>query len=257
MEILPSIEIVDLGLYFKKQDLLAFGDVHIGYEEALNRQGILVPRFAFKEMMEKLEHMIFQCLALSGKQRISTILVNGDLKHEFGKISETEWRHTVRFLKLLQQYTDHIVLVKGNHDKILEPIAQTKGLTVVSFYQRDDILFLHGDVVLDVASEKSVKIVVIGHEHPAVSLSQWPRTEKYKAFLSGTWNQKKFTLRSKKLIVLPSFSLVTEGTDILKESLLSPFLRGQDMGLFNCYIVGDKPYFFGQLKNLHKNKKEK
>ena len=252
MEILPSIEIVDLGLYFKKQDLLAFGDVHIGYEEALNRQGILVPRFAFKEMMEKLEHMIFQCLALSGKQRISTILVNGDLKHEFGRISETEWRHTVLFLKLLQQYTNYIVLVKGNHDKILEPIAQTKGLAVVSFYQIDDILFLHGDVVLDLASQSFVKTIIIGHEHPAVSVTQWPRTEKYKAFLVGNWKQKKLTLRSKKIIVMPSFSLVTQGTDVLQESLLSPFLRGQNLSSFACYIVADKPYHFGVLGNLRK-----
>ncbi|MBI5072252.1 metallophosphoesterase [Candidatus Woesearchaeota archaeon] len=254
MQILPDIEIVDLGLYFVKQDLLALGDVHIGYEEALNKQGILVPRFAFKEMMEKLGQMILATLALSKKQKISTILVNGDLKHEFGKISETEWRHTVRFLKLLRQYTDHIVLVKGNHDKILEPIAKTKGLDLVSFYQVADVLFLHGDVVLDAASEKSVKIIVIGHEHPAVSLNQWPRTEKYKAFLLGKWRKSKLTLSSKRIIVMPSFSLVTEGTDVLKESLLSPFLRGQNLSSFDCFIIGDQSYHFGKLGNLRRRK---
>lgn len=252
MEILPQIEIVSLGLYFVKHDLLALGDVHIGYEEALNKQGVLVPRFAFKEMMEKLEQMILQCLSLSGKRKISTILVNGDLKHEFGKISETEWRHTVRFLKLLGQYTDHIVLVKGNHDKILEPIAKTKGLELVSSYQIAGILFLHGDVVLDAASDKSVKTIIIGHEHPAVSVNQWPRTEKYKAFLFGKWKKSKIAFRSKQLIVMPSFSLVTEGTDVLKESLLSPFLRGQDIQSFDCYIIGDQPYHFGKLENLKK-----
>ncbi len=252
MQILPDIEIVGLGLYFKKHDLLALGDVHIGYEEALSKQGVLVPRFAFKEMMEKLEQMIFQCLSFSQKQKISTILVNGDLKHEFGRISETEWRHTVRFLKLLKQYSDHIVLVKGNHDTILEPIAKTKGLDLVSSYQIADVLFLHGDIILDVAYDKSVKTIIIGHEHPAVSVSQWPRTEKYKAFLLGKWKKNRMTLRAKKIIVMPSFSLVTEGTDVLKESLLSPFLRGQNLASFDCFIVGDQPYHFGKLENLKK-----
>lgn len=255
LHILPEVEIVGLGLYFKKHDLLAFGDVHIGYEEALNKQGILVPRFAFKEMMETLEKMLHTCLSLSKKEKISTVVVNGDLKHEFGKISETEWRHTIRFLKLLQHYTDRIILIKGNHDTILEPIAKTKGLEVVSFFALDNILFLHGDALLDVASHKNVRTLIIGHEHPAVTVTQWPRVEKYKAFLLGKWKQNKFGLRSKQLIVLPSFNAVTEGTDVLKESLLSPFLRGQNLALFDCYIVGDKPYYFGKLQNLKKKQK--
>ena len=74
-------------------------------------------------------------------------------------------------------------------------------------------------------------------------MSQRPRQEKYKAFLVGTWKRKK-------LVVMPSFSLVSEGTDVLKESLLSPFLVGQRLENFDSFILADKPYFFGQLKNL-------
>ena len=67
--------------------------------------------------------------------------------------------------------------------------------------------------------------------------------EKYKAFLLGLWKRKK-------LIVLPSFNQCTEGTDVLKEYLLSPFLKGADLSLFDAYLVADKPYYFGKLRNL-------
>ena len=47
MEIAKGIEIIDLGLYIKKHKLLVFADFHIGYEESLNKQGVLIPRFQF------------------------------------------------------------------------------------------------------------------------------------------------------------------------------------------------------------------
>lgn len=243
MELLPSVEIIDLALYFKKHKLLAITDLQFGYEEYLNKHGVLVPRFVHKDMLERMERILKQCCALSKTQKLHAVLINGDFKHEFGNISETEWRHCVRFLKLLQQYADKIILVRGNHDTMLDPIAKTRGLAVVDHYLLDDILFVHGDKIPDIVQNNAVKTIIIGHEHPAVSISQWPRTEKYKAFLVGTWKRKK-------LIVLPSFNTATEGTDILKEHLLSPFLQDCDIKNFDVYLVADTVYSFGKLKLL-------
>ena len=139
--------------------------------------------------------------------------------------------------------------MKGNHDTMLDPIAKTRGLEVVDHYILDDVLFVHGDTLPALLSDKkimkNISTIVIGHEHPAVTLSQWPRSEKYKAFLSGIWKRKK-------LIVLPSFNQCTEGTDVLKEYLLSPFLKGADIPSFEAFLVADKPYYFGKLGNLKK-----
>lgn len=249
MELLPSTQIVDLGLYFTKHMLLAITDLQFGYEESLNKRGILVPRFAHQDMLKRMETMLKQCSSLSNTKKIGAVLINGDFKHEFGTISETEWRHCVRFLKLLQEYTDIIILVKGNHDTMLEPIAKTRGLHVVDHYILDDVLFVHGDTLPALLSDKkmmkNISTIVIGHEHPAVILSQWPRSEKYKAFLVGAW-------KHKKIIVLPSFNQCTEGTDVLKEYLLSPFLKGATISSFDAYLVADKPYYFGKLENLKK-----
>jgi len=236
MNILPNIKIIDTALYFKKHKLLVFGDIHIGYEEALNKQGIFVPRISNPELLKRTE-------ALLQKTKPETVLILGDLKHEFGTISETEWRHTIRFLNLLQKYSKKIILIRGNHDTILEPIANTKNLEVLYFYVLKDLLFIHGDKILKQATEKNIKTIIIGHEHPAVTVTDWPRMETYKAFLKGTW-------KKKTLIILPSYTTITEGTNVLKEKLLSPFLDKKKMHTFDCYIIADKPYYFGKLKNI-------
>ena len=48
---------------------------------------------------------------------------------------------------------------------------------------------------------------------------------------------------------MPSFNLMTEGTDILNETILSPYLK-QNLNNFKVYIVGDKVYNFGRIKDL-------
>ena len=81
-----------------------------------------------------------------------------------------------------------------------------------------------------------------GHEHPAIGIQENARTERFKCFLVGTFKRKK-------LIVLPSFNLVVEGTDVLKQKKISPFLQG-NIKNFDCYIIADKVYKPIKLKEL-------
>ena len=57
--------------------------------------------------------------------------------------------------------------------------------------------------------------------------------------------------KGKDLIVQPSFNPIIEGTDLLRDEILSPFLQ-QNLGNFNVFAVEDKIYDFGKLKNLRK-----
>ena len=233
MQIAKNIEIIDLCLYLRKEKILVLADTHIGYEEALNKRGVLIPRFQFKEIIGRLEKIL-------DKVKPDKIIINGDIKHEFGTISEQEWRHALRLLDFLSKHCKEIVLIKGNHDTILGPIAKKRNVKVVDSFKVKDVLILHGHKVPK--ELKGVKTIIIGHEHPAVSLKEESRIEIYKCFLKGKFKRKV-------LIVQPSFNLVTEGTDVLKEKLLSPFLK-QDLSNFECFIVGDKVYDFGKLKKL-------
>ena len=58
MQIAKDIEIVDLALYLTKENILVLADTHIGYEEALNKQGVLIPRFQFKEIIQRLDGIL-------------------------------------------------------------------------------------------------------------------------------------------------------------------------------------------------------
>ncbi len=236
MKIIDGINAVQLGLYFN--ETLVISDIHIGYEEALNKQGILIPRFQFKEIINGFDKLFDGLMG----EKVKRIIINGDLKHEFGKISETEWRQTLRLLDYLLKRCPEIILIKGNHDTILGPIAKKRGIKIKEHEIIGDKLIIHGDKIPSANVLQKIKTIIIGHEHPAVSLKQGPRVERYKCFLKGKW--KRYNL-----IVLPSFTPVVEGTDVMKEGLLSPFLK-QNLDDFEAFIVGDKTYDFGKLKNL-------
>ena len=168
------------------------------------------------------------------------IVINGDLKHEFGTISDEEWRNIRKFLAVLKKNSKKLVILKGNHDKIIDPIGKEMGFKPVKEYLVGDVLFTHGDFIPDIGKE--IKTIIIGHEHPAVTLREGAKSEKYKCFLLGRW-------KKRNLIVLPSLNLVTEGTDVVSEKLLSPFLD-KDLRKFKVWIIADKTYEFGELRGL-------
>lgn len=236
-EILSGMVISDLALWIPKQKVLAIADPHIGYEEALNRQGVLVPREQFRNTVRRLQPIL-------EAHKPETIVVNGDLKHEFGRISDQEWKEVLKLLDLIARHCTHIVLVEGNHDTVLGPLAGKRNLEVCKSFTAGDVLFVHGDAVPGEKLLKSIKTIVIGHEHPCLGLRDGERIETFKCWLLGRWKRRN-------LIVMPSFNLVTEGSDILKEKQLSPLLQ-QGLDEFSAYIVDEssKVLPFGKVKNL-------
>jgi len=225
-------------LFFPKQKILVLTDLHLGYEEALLKQGTFLPRFNFEDSVKKL----IKIFETTGK--LDKIIILGDLKHEFGVISQQEWNEVIKMLSFFSENCKEIILLKGNHDNILGPIARWKNLTVQDsfFLEKEKILFLHGDKIPVNKEFKKAETIVIGHEHPAVTLTEGVKREKFKCFLKGKYGKKT-------LIVLPSFNITTEGTNLLKEKLLSPFLK-QNLDNFEVWVVADKTYFFGKLKEL-------
>ena len=235
MEISKGIKIMDAALWFETEKVLVINDLHIGYEEALHRKGILVPRFQLEQITKKL-NLIF------GKVKPAKVIINGDLKHEFGKVLRQEWKEVLEFLDYVLRRVPEVIIIKGNHDPIIKPIADKKGIAVMNEYMVGDSLIVHGDTLV----ETTAKRVIIGHEHPAITIREGSKWEKYKCFLKGTWKNKGKNIE---LIAVPSFNPLLEGTDVLKEQLLSPFL--EDIKSFEVYVVGEKGvYYFGKIKEL-------
>jgi putative SbcD/Mre11-related phosphoesterase len=231
MELLPGIEVIGLGLWLKNQKVLILSDLHLGYEQNLHQKGILLPKFQLEEILNSLQQ-IFQ------KVKPQTIVINGDFKHEFASVSKQEWNDALKVIDYLQKQTKKIILIRGNHDTIIEPIALRKNIRIMQEYKLEDISILHGDKIIDT----DAKTIIIGHEHPAVSLTDKSKTEKYKCFLKGKWNKQN-------LIVMPSFNPLLEGTNVLKQTTLSPYLK--EIENFEVYVVGEDEVFnLGKIKKL-------
>ena len=233
MQISLGIEIVRASLWLSQKKTLIINDLHIGYEEALHRKGILVPKFQLREIIKEMEQIFIQV-------QPQKMIINGDLKHEFGTVLRQEWSEVLQFLDFCLQHCQEVIIIKGNHDPIIKPIAEKRGIFVVTEYQIGDTLIVHGDKII----ETKTKRIIIGHEHPAITIREKSKREKYKCFLKGKW-------KGKELIAVPSFNPLLEGTDVLQEELLSPFL--ENVKNFDVYVVSKGDVFaFGKVKDIQK-----
>ena len=232
MEILPNIEIMDLALWLKKERILIVGDLHIGYEGELEEKGFLLPKFQLKDILQRLEKIL-------KKVKPQKIILNGDLKHNYSKILKQEWRDVLKLVDFLKRNCQELIIIRGNHDLFLGPIAGKRKVQIVEEYLIKDVLICHGDKIKEIS--KQIKTIIIGHEHPALVLKEKTKTEKFKCFLKGKYQRKN-------LIVIPSFNPLAYGSSITKIGIFSPYLP--NLSNFEVYVVGKEIYDFGKVKNL-------
>ena len=66
MQISPNLEIIETALWLRKEKALVINDLHLGYEESLQKKGVLIPKFQFKEILSSLERILSKVTAVSG-----------------------------------------------------------------------------------------------------------------------------------------------------------------------------------------------
>jgi hypothetical protein len=244
--IASQLHLVDLALYMPETRIFAISDLHLGIEESLQREGVLLPRQQLGQIRTRLD-TIFAKLNVSPARPLSRLLINGDLRHQFGPPSRQESREAVALLGWLAERADELILIQGNHDGKLEWLARRiPPVRIKKSHQESHCLFIHGDlIVAEIPCD--VQWIVIGHEHPAISLRDpvTHRVETFKCFLIGSY-------RDKRLLVQPSFNLLVAGTDLTREEVLSPFLSQDRLKNFRVYPVADdgRIYDFGPLRNV-------
>lgn len=177
-----------------------------------------------------------------GEKIVDKIVLLGDVKHVFSKNIRQEWNDVLELFDYFfgKMGGGEIVVTRGNHDNYLKTIAGKRNVKVEDYIIIGDVGFLHGDRVIgEVAGNKKIKKIIMGHFHPAVNLSDGNKIEKYKCFLEGKW-------KGKEIIVAPSFSEYSEGSD-LRGSGESDW--GFKFEKFNVKIVGEnlEVWDFGKL----------
>ncbi len=186
-------------------------------------EGVSIPRYQKEEMLSLLSRIL-------QRYRPQQIVINGDLKHEFSRNLGQEWDEVNEILDYLSSSAE-ITVVRGNHDNYLKTILAKKGIELFDAYEVEGVLFVHGHKI--VSSHAKIRLKVIGHEHPSVLLRDEMGAQiKLPCYIYH---------RKESILVLPAFSPLASGTNIVSEwvEYLSPMLRDVDMSEAELYTVSE------------------
>ena len=158
------------------------------------------------------------------------VILLGDVKHEFGRPSEEEWFFVKKLIKEIRGMGCEPEVVRGNHDNYIISILKLMDVKLHQPYLRlGRFVLTHGHLKVE---EKGH--LIIGHEHPSVSIrDELGVRHRFKAFLSGRVGGRRIT-------VLPSVSPLAYGScvnELPSEELLSPMLKGMDLGELVPYVL--------------------
>jgi uncharacterized protein len=231
MELLDGVHLEGLSIFFSSGRTLVISDLHIGLETELGASGLALPRFQLESIKRHLAPLL---TALRPK----TIIINGDLKHGFGELKE--WKEALELVGSLQKVAK-VLIVEGNHDRGLDNFKAKAGLEVSDHAIIDNVYICHGDALHHNKEIKGARAIIIGHEHPAISVRDGARSELFKTFLVGEYERRP-------LIVMPSYSFASPGTDMTLGKTMSPYIK--DVLSFDSYVSSGKIYNFGKIGNL-------
>ncbi|MFA4668564.1 metallophosphoesterase [Pyrococcus kukulkanii] len=206
-------------------DYLIIADLHIGFEEALVKEGKYVPKL--------LREVINQLINIGKKYGVEKLIIDGDLKHSFVP-ERREFSEVSTFLESILREFSEVIVVRGNHDTGINWIRKF-GVEVVDRAEVEGWTIVHGH------EECECKRVIIGHEHPAIRLrDEVGATVKVSAFLRG-----------ENIIVLPAFSPWAYGNDLTLNEPISPILKNVDITQLEVIIpVEDEVLSFGKFGEL-------
>ena len=199
------------AIFIKRASAIVISDLHLGYEESMARQGVYLPRLQARKALRVLR----KARELTNAKRL---IINGDIKHEFGRLLKSEKLEVAKLLRGAYEagYTE-VILVRGNHDNYIKPIIESLGGEVVEELEEGDILLTHGHKRVN--SDRG--IIVVGHEHPSISVSISGVKARFPVFLVVPLESGSVAL------VLPAAGAYQTGNpvSIIRENYLSPIIR--------------------------------
>jgi putative SbcD/Mre11-related phosphoesterase len=221
LEILPGVRVTnDRCLVLDDGPTVVLGDLHLGYEKALEEEGMYIPRFNTWSIRDALNRIICE-------YEPKRIVLLGDIKHDFRR-TRLEGKEEVRYIVDLLMRAADVIVVKGNHDNFLQNILQETGLMAVDYVDMCGFRMEHGH------EDSGKRPVIIGHEHPSVRISG--------AVSGGMKLQCFLHMKKEGIIVIPPFSPLSMGSDLSltgPESFMSPACKAADTDDADVYGISD------------------
>lgn len=203
------------AVWLERERVLVVADLHLGYAWAHRLDGNLLPIGERDDTVERLE-------ALVESYSPGELVLLGDIVHRAVPVAALKANLCELFERLAQRVT--LRLVAGNHDAKLATLLSTCGLRadLTAEVRAGPHLLVHGDGLdetraaaeLEAAQARGGR-VFIGHEHPAISISDGVTSgAKCPCFLVG-----------RELLVLPAFSKWAAGTNVRRYPRMSAIAR--------------------------------
>jgi len=146
-----------------KERILVVGDLHIGWEVTLARQGIHVPSQTSK-MLVRLEAAI-------AKEKPTRLIMLGDVKHSVTGAELEEWHDVPEFFEKLLAKVPVVQIIVGNHDGNLEPLTPSRVELLppsgIALWREYGLLHGHAWPTPELLS---CETLILGHLHPAITL---------------------------------------------------------------------------------------
>ncbi|ACP35369.1 phosphoesterase [Sulfolobus islandicus Y.G.57.14] len=190
------------ALYVKHANSVVMSDVHIGYEEEMSRKGIYIPRIQKKRFLS-ITNRVFSVF------NTKKLIVNGDFKHTFEKLTRQEKEELNEILKYLKDNGVEVIIVRGNHDNYISLVTEKfDNVRLVDELDLGEILITHGHKVIEPRNNTTY---IIGHEHPRLSIrDKLGFSRKLQCFLSIPIKERE----NSQIIVLPAIGIYQAGNDI-------------------------------------------
>jgi uncharacterized protein len=136
---------------------LVISDIHIGFEERINKRGVFIDPKYVDELIEFLSDTI-------NKTQINNLIILGDLKSSVSVITKSEWNNVPYFIESLSKLCT-VFLVPGNHDgNIMHLISNNVNLMSAKGMEINNILLTHGHAIPTIGN--NINKIVTGHLHP-------------------------------------------------------------------------------------------
>ncbi|MFX1565932.1 MAG: metallophosphoesterase [Promethearchaeota archaeon] len=251
--------------------VLIVGDLHIGYERTLFKQEYYSSNVGTR-IIKEFEQLVSDIGP-------SEIVILGDLKHSIRDFSKQEFQQIAQLLASLQQQAA-VTIIRGNHDADLDLVVpdNTKIISSAGFplkFKSRQIFLLHGHA--RPSSEIfSCDSLIMGHIHPAVSISQMKNQfATYRVWVKTSWKpsiidaMKKWMgedalqnpaveqqLLQMNILVIPAYLSLLRGHILNEDSsianLRTPLFRHLSLDDAEIIMLDHTP--LGTLKELKKDR---
>ena len=254
---------------------LIIGDLHLGYEMALAKEGINIP-----SQTSRLERRLLEIIRETKPKRLIMI---GDVKHRIPNISLQEWTDIPKFFEDVKAEVSVVDVVPGNHDGNLEPLLP-QGINLndargILLGEEDKVGVFHGHTWPSYEL-LAARYLVTAHNHPMVQFRDPSGFRMVKqAWVKAPCNEKILTrkileklhirdegdeseilrkrfgikLEMMSLIIMPAFNDILGGVIVNRTGIMrhiGPLVRSEATNMNDAEIYLLDGTYIGLVKNL-------